>query len=62
MFHRKAVDGDHVGQLDEWVIPTAYQIPVGVLSAALVKVAVNGNPEQTLDNMALLRTGQEAGT
>lgn len=43
-----------------WVIPGAYQIPVEVLSDALVHVASGGTVEQTLDNAALTRIGQKA--
>lgn len=43
-----------------WVIPAAYQIPVGVLAAALIDVALKGSVEQTLDNTALMRIGQKA--
>lgn len=43
-----------------WAIPAAYQIPVEVLAAALVDVAVKGNTEQTLDNTALNEAGKKA--
>lgn len=43
-----------------WVIPAAYQIPVEVLAAALVSVAVKGNAEQTLDNLVLAKIGKVA--
>lgn len=43
-----------------WLVPNAYQIPVEVLGKALVEVAVNGCDEQTLDNAALRRIGQNA--
>ncbi|KAM0716733.1 hypothetical protein Q7P37_008178 [Cladosporium fusiforme] len=39
------------------ITPAAYKIPVEVLGAALVEVAVSGCKEQTLDNAALLRVG-----
>lgn len=42
-----------------WVIPNGYQVPVGVLAAALVHVAVSGEADQTLQNVDLRRIGQE---
>lgn len=48
------------GSWISWVIPTGFQIPVEVLAAALVSVAVTGEAEQTLDNAALTVIGKEA--
>lgn len=42
------------------VVPAAYKIPVEVLGAALVRVAVGGCEQQTLDNVALTRIGEGA--
>ena len=43
-----------------WAIPDGFQIPVEVLGAALVSVAIGGEAEQTLDNAALVRVGRAA--
>jgi hypothetical protein len=48
------------GSWVSWVIPGWFQIPVEVLSAALVSVAVSGEAEQTLDNAALTSVGRAA--
>jgi hypothetical protein len=48
------------GSWASWVIPGGFQIPVEVLGAALVRVAVTGEAEQTLDNAALTSLGREA--
>jgi hypothetical protein len=48
------------GSWASWVIPGGFQIPVEVLGAALVRVAVTGEAEQTLDNAALTSVGREA--
>lgn len=50
------------GSWISWVIPAGFQIPVEVLAAALVSVAVTGEAEQTLDNAALTAIGKEAMT
>lgn len=42
-----------------WVIPNGYQIPVAVLAAALVHIAVSGEADQTLQNVDLRRIGQK---
>ena len=42
-----------------WVIPNWYQIPVAVLAAALVHIAVSGEADQTLQNVDLRRIGQK---
>jgi len=46
------------GSWVSWAIPGGFQIPVEVLGAALVSVAVGGEAEQTLDNAALTRVGR----
>lgn len=43
-----------------WAVPGGFQIPVEVLGAALVSVAVGAESEQTLDNAALTSVGREA--
>lgn len=48
------------GSWVSWAIPGGFQIPVEVLGAALVSVAVGGEAEQTLDNAALTRVGRDA--
>jgi len=48
------------GSWVSWVIPAWFQIPVEVLGAALVSVAVSGEAEQTLDNAALTIIGRDA--
>ena len=48
------------GSWVSWAIPGGFQVPVEVLGAALVSVAVGGEAEQTLDNAALTRVGQAA--
>lgn len=50
------------GSWVSWAIPGGFQIPVDVLGAALVSVAVGGEAEQTLDNVALTRVGRAAMT
>jgi hypothetical protein len=46
------------GSWVSWAIPGGFQIPVEVLGAAVVSVAVGGEAEQTLDNAALARVGR----
>ena len=48
------------GSWASWMVPAGFQIPVEVLGAALVSVAVSGEAEQTLDNAALMRVGRQA--
>lgn len=48
------------GSWVSWAVPGGFQIPVEVLGAALVSVAVGGEAEQTLDNAALTRVGRAA--
>lgn len=48
------------GSWVRWAIPGGFQIPVEVLGAALVSVAVGEEAEQTLDNAALTRAGRAA--
>lgn len=48
------------GSWVSWAIPGGFQIPVEVLGAALVSVAVGAEAEQTLDNAALTSVGREA--
>ena len=48
------------GSWVSWAIPGGFQIPVEVLGAALVSVAMGGVAEQTLDNAALARIGRAA--
>lgn len=48
------------GSWVSWAIPGGFQIPVEVLGAALVSVAVSRETEQTLDNAALTSAGRAA--
>jgi hypothetical protein len=48
------------GSWVSWAIPGGFQIPVGVLAAALVGVAVTGEAEQTLNNVLLVGIGRKA--
>ena len=48
------------GSWVSWAVPGGFQIPVEVLGAALVSVAVGAESEQTLDNAALTSVGREA--
>ena len=48
------------GRWVSWAISDEFQIPVEVLGAALVSVAVSGKAEQTLDNAALMSFGRAA--
>ncbi|GAB7327514.1 hypothetical protein MBLNU13_g11381t1 [Cladosporium sp. NU13] len=48
------------GSWVSWAIPGGFQIPVEVLGAALVSIAVRGEAEQTLDNAALTSIGRDA--
>lgn len=50
------------GSWVSWAIPGGFQIPVEVLGAALVSVAVGEEAEQTLVNAALSRIGRAAMT
>lgn len=48
------------GSWVSWAIPGGFQIPVEVLGAALVSIAVSGEAEQTLGNAALTSIGRDA--
>lgn len=48
------------GSWVSWAIPSGFQIPVEVLGAALVSVAVGEEADQTLVNSALSRIGRAA--